>query len=1429
MVTDKNPRQYEVSLWTLQDSFITVLKGYNTDNFGTIKEPSMEVKDDSEDTFSFKLPMYIREEGEFKENPNWYNVTNGNLIINLRKVKVIFYKGTDRQAISEFVITKVEESHEGFEKYCSVDCEGLAFNELGKTGYNIELSQDLYELECEEGIAATEVCEVQVDDEDRKYIQLSNRSAEPIRELTLGNNIIKESEETDKEYNHRIYLSSEGNLPSEIEVSYKYAPLNTIQYWIEKVLPADYNWEPRINMDWTDYYEDQRKSDRLYEAAYIENWELKDNILVATSAAEAKEKFRIVEESGSNRYNLTQTIAETFGVFVRYIYEYDDNLYITNRIVEFYNSSLKEQEDALDFTYYYDTEELSREMDSADQISKMYVLTGSGDDMLTSSITEVEANKSLENYLFNFEYLHDTGAIDDEQYNYIDEYEAIMHNYNKQLQELESRISVYEETLVEFEASRDNAHVAAAAAEEAMEGEQAYVRHLLNSDKTDYDKNPETLSMTGGNPAYSVIIDDTETDSDLQKHCAIRSYGVLPNSIIAFLTLNDANNFFTYMYGGDSALVEIRQDGNIYHAVQKESGNFITYNSKWEFDTEAEANLAAQNWVLTNKIVDPQTGATGYLPSWQYLVDINPETGFAEGLKQIQCDDSQTGLFLTYDYSLDLYHKTLAEQWQQEAARERDLYDKYSKIVDKIDGPRDENDEWTSSDHGLLQECRDKQQEILQKKQELILDLENYLGPALREGTWQPDDDYARYGDRRSAEYTLTGNSSFPENQNIASIGWDKNLFDYEETNYEEDGFNQQKVYYPCIRLTNDIIQAISEKVQDEDSNITMLDIGYVWDDTVIPGINPLIIATGNNPIPLEYPQIFRIGSESQIAFLKSKTDEQEPVFPVLMLTNAASYCSTFDLSKQTGASQTEILQRLNGSIGILSTKIPESGSVEVSYVVEPLVNADDIIWIADNELATYDVVYPRIKIPYRNFVNNTLECTLSVNDNLLLANRDWNIRGRYDINNNITSTDLEFWAKEDSVINSAIYSYYVTIDPEALIREGIDISENFGDYYFSYKLSNTGLAIYLDAIEVMKENSVPKVTYSISPVILKTDFMEEAYNKIHRIIHINDPELKFKEVSGYISGLTLDLDHPWEDEIEVQNYTSKFEDLFSSIVASTASIKKNIVGISAASQAFVNTGEINEATLQKTLENSNVILRMNNDHFIIGDTGIKAYSDDGIVHYSDKGIFTANEKNDDGSWKWNTSILPSGISANAITTGQLDTNLIRIYSGDDLRFQMNSDGLFAYKSWFSTDLDSIDDNEDKAAIKDEITRRDGLDPAQYVVMNSDGLFLHAKKGAYIFDSDTQKSTKVEYDIDRVEISWDGLILRNNQNQKTFYADPDTGNLNITGNLRIKTKDNTIAELTDSKLRFGDYELVKTEKNGSECLSFVYYFSEGGD
>jgi len=48
----------------------------------------------------------------------------------------------------------------------------------------------------------------------------------------------------------------------------------------------------------------------------------------------------------------------------------------------------------------------------------------------------------------------------------------------------------------------------------------------------------------------------------------------------------------------------------------------------------------------------------------------------------------------------------------------------------------------------------------------------------------------------------------------------------------------------------------------------------------------------------------------------------------------------------------------------------------------------------------------------------------------------------------------------------------------------------------------------------------------------------------------INDTSLKFEDVFGYISGIELDLDNVSNDTIEVKNYKSKFEDLFSTIVA---------------------------------------------------------------------------------------------------------------------------------------------------------------------------------------------------------------------------------------------------------------------------------------
>jgi hypothetical protein len=71
--------------------------------------------------------MYYREKGETIENPLWYDIKHGLLLVGLRKIKTIFNKGTEDEEVFEFLITEVTESHEDGKLYCEVKGTGLAF------------------------------------------------------------------------------------------------------------------------------------------------------------------------------------------------------------------------------------------------------------------------------------------------------------------------------------------------------------------------------------------------------------------------------------------------------------------------------------------------------------------------------------------------------------------------------------------------------------------------------------------------------------------------------------------------------------------------------------------------------------------------------------------------------------------------------------------------------------------------------------------------------------------------------------------------------------------------------------------------------------------------------------------------------------------------------------------------------------------------------------------------------------------------------------------------------------------------------------------------------------------------------------------------------------------------------------------------------
>ena len=138
-------RTYEVSIWTLQDEFITVLKPLDVENIGQLENKELQLKtDDGINQYSCSIPMYIYRGAERIENPIWYNTLNGNIVSNLRKIKIIINKGAESEEVYEFLIIKVEERHDKDQLYCDITCEDLVFHELGKQGYKISLSSEVY-------------------------------------------------------------------------------------------------------------------------------------------------------------------------------------------------------------------------------------------------------------------------------------------------------------------------------------------------------------------------------------------------------------------------------------------------------------------------------------------------------------------------------------------------------------------------------------------------------------------------------------------------------------------------------------------------------------------------------------------------------------------------------------------------------------------------------------------------------------------------------------------------------------------------------------------------------------------------------------------------------------------------------------------------------------------------------------------------------------------------------------------------------------------------------------------------------------------------------------------------------------------------------------------------------------------------------------
>jgi hypothetical protein len=1174
-VIKKDLRPYELSLWTLQDSFITILKGIGLSNKGQIETPKCKIKDDGTQELTFSIPMYYYEKGALVENPIWYNVINGSLIVNLRKLKLIFNKGKEGEEVFEFVINKVTETHENGELHCEVTAEGLAFQELGKVGYKVSLKAD---------------------DFINEYNEWYNSSV---------------GEEKD-------YLTEEDKAAAE--------PVNNLNYWCDKLFKNS-RWDYEIQMDWSSYdgitvemsnemreSRGLRRTDKIYEEEYISSWEYTNNGLVPSNLENFKEKLRLVDLEKSNTYNNSQKLAETFGIFCKYKYEYDDNYHIIGKKCIFYNNFLSEKDGKIDIIYPYDASKIEREIDSADLVTKMFV-TSVEDDTSPSgliSIIDVTANKLKEDYILNFDYLYSIGTISQEQYDAIADYERSMFNINTELEPIGMQIANLQNDLVTYQAQLTLSKESQTLDKEQMEQSTT----LLNS----ITKNTGVLYKNLDTPYRGVLLNSPDNDGTY--YIKITQEGVDIAGQIEYPLKEGGNKIKgirIYYY----AKVPGENEGSIatvlrpYDLNQENESSAIIYPNSIKIDTDEFNNIIS----LSNISLREDAVSKNYLITFGY----KPE--------------------LHYQNIYDTYAKKLAI----DEAAEKEADAKIKEIEEKI------------------KKLKERYNSLLEEKSILISDFENMMGPALKEGSWQAEN-YKDYGSK------FTGKINSTDSTKHIRFMWDEEPFEEEQLLYYELGTDLQKIFYPCIDISN-YLDILKENLDN---------ISFIY----------------NLKEPNKIEQM-TIGSQMEFAFIK----EDEIVKPVLLLTD-----TNFEKTA-------EVLESC--FIGIISSSLNENG-IEVATTT--LIKNSDIQWIENNENSI--IVYPRMEV-------NTLLLKTS-EDELIIKYNNETLRNYYDYSVLIRGE-----------------SYFITIKNKIMLKDAI-INKTFD---IAYSISNAALSLYLDALEVSKTNSMPQVSYTIDVSAWNEKFIKYDYNNLNRIVGINDSELKFEDVQGYISELELDLDKPWEDEITIKNYKTKFEDLFSTIVASSEQMKTNSFAYNNAASAFGPSGTLKPSIIQNTINQSDLTYAFQSGNLTIDEiNGIWARSDAGVVAVRGGGIFCATQQDSNGNWLWNTGIMPSGINASLITAGQIDTNLIKIYAGDNLRLQLNADGLFAYNT----------DSLGEANLN------------QYIVHNSDGLF-----STIINPNDPSDK------IDLVEVSWDGFILRDENGNIVFNADR-LGNLNIVGTITAK-------------------------------------------
>ena len=1196
------------------------------------------------------------------ENPRWRDAENGILAENTRVIKV-FVQYPDGEKIFPFIIDKITDTRDNnFQVMKQVEASGLAFAELGKTGYKLEFSQQTIEDDWEE--------------------------------------------------NDEV--------------------LPTMNYWLDKVFPNEKDsdgkitrwltpWSYEIRMDWSGYVdEDARAADKMYEDVHVSSWNLSaDNELEPGAISELEEKSRIIDASESNRYNITQTIAETFGVFC--IYEYkcdnqghfvksytkDDGSAATGRVAVFYNKAIH-TDNPLHFTYQHNLQTVSRTLDSSELYSKLYVSAIESDEMNSGYVTIADAasNPLREDFILNFDYLYSVGSINDFQKQIVKEYEVSLHSINTEIAELEEKIN--NQTIQINEASADQT-----SAEQGVKNAQ-------------------------------------EQQAE---------YGTLANAeIYTEPTHKDVNNRYTAVFVPDSEkgllICTLKLEGVLVNGY-----NLSCYRNKDYNDTTQIFTSKDIKFVSDYCAPESDTQIYGVLDSYGFLTTLftsQSNKTLVEGEKLVE-----TGAIVYLDlyYSPKNKYEAIMEEFANLEQLNQQKYDDLTAQLEKL--------------NAALEESTKKRDDLLEQKEQLNYRFERLMGGALREGYWTPDD-YDDVGQLVKFT-TISGNSPFI---------WDTEPFDEETLPYYyatvEGATSETKTYYPYIDLSN--VQAPMKN--DFCIYLEKPTLQYVT-TTYYKGGPAFVILDST------YYYFDMTGYEGEGIVITLDVDKTRAL-PIVIAANGTEVTVQLE-ALENANNYTSWFEGLSGALEELRL-YPNAGFtygfINDGGIIKPiaLLDNDSIDYSRYEEGANYyknDLTYEKIGVGFAAFSDTTTYVYPRIfidYENVNYDSDEFSVK-RSATGNEGDSFDLEKYIDYTTLLRD--WKPYITLK----ITENCS-AQNILEQYFlvSCRVSRANEQLYLDAKQVALDNSQPKYSYELSVANIPDELSEI---QLGQLAYINDHSLGIYQATGYVSGFTLTLDQPSEDTITIQNYKTKFEDLFSTITASSEAMKTNQRSYDIAASGFTAGGALASGVLEKSLASSSVSFNYSKTKVAIDNTGGITLTNEtpysngvyGQVALRGGGIYCSNSVDDLGNRIWNSAITPTGINATAISAGQLDTNTVRIFSGDNMAFQWNSEGLYAYDT----------DAEGAPALANYVRlSQDGLEyvenSTQIVSLGWDGLKISAQDGAVsltgsdgLIVKNAQGQTVVALGKSDDELY--GLRMYQD-NELNFYADND-GQLYLKKNLEV--------------------------------------------